>query len=251
MLVEPVIGVGEIAISDHRSSQPTDQELRRLAADVALGGTLSGKTGTVFLHVGDGPEGLAPIERALDDSDLPRRLFYPTHGNRHAGLLDEAIEHAKSGGYADFTVSTVPELIEAGEVPALDALRRALEAGAPSDHLTFSSDAGGSLPRYEDGKLAGMDVAGPDSLLVLLRDATKGESGPSPEILSAMTRNPADALNLSSKGRIEKGADADLLLLDPDDVQLTDVFCLGRHLLRDGHINPLTEQAHIPQRRRT
>lgn len=251
VLVEPVIGVGEIAISDHRSSQPTDNELRRLAADVSLGGTLSGKNGTVFLHVGDGPEGLTPVERVLDGSDLPRRLFYPTHGNRRAGLLDEAINHAKRGGYADFTVSTVPELIEAGEVPALAALRIALEAGAPPNRLTFSSDAGGSLPRFVDGELAGLDVARPDSLLTLLRGAVEKEPGPPSEVLAAMTRNPADALHLPSKGRIEKGADADLLLLDPDGVRLTDVFCLGRHLLRDGHINPLTEQAHIPERRRT
>ncbi|MDP5052462.1 MAG: beta-aspartyl-peptidase, partial [Congregibacter sp.] len=32
-LVQPVVGVGEVAIADHRGTQPTAQELRRLAAE--------------------------------------------------------------------------------------------------------------------------------------------------------------------------------------------------------------------------
>ena len=54
VLIEPVIGVGELAISDHRSSHPSAEELRRVASDVHLGGTLSGKGGTLLLHLGDG-----------------------------------------------------------------------------------------------------------------------------------------------------------------------------------------------------
>ena len=156
VMIEPVIGVGEIAIADHRSSQPEPQELRRLAAEVQLVGTLSGKGGTIFLHVGDGEDGLGLLERSLAGSDLARRLYYPTHCNRRAGLLEDAIVHAIRGGFIDFTVSTTPELVEAGEVPALDAHRAAIEAGAPAERLSFSSDAGGSLPRYVGGLLAGL-----------------------------------------------------------------------------------------------
>jgi beta-aspartyl-dipeptidase (metallo-type) len=243
VLVEPVIGVGEVAISDHRSSQPSAEELRRLAADIHLGGTLSGKGGTLFLHVGDGPSGLELVERALAGSDLPRRLFYPTHCNRHPALLTQAAEHAAAGGFADFTASTTPELIAAGEVPAPEALRQAVEAGAPAARLTFSSDAGGSLPRYENGRLVGLDVAGPGSLLQLLRAACATEGEPPVDILAALTLNPARALGLRRKGRVEPGADADLLLLDPDGVQLHDVFSRGRHMLRDGRIEDSTEQA--------
>lgn len=38
--VDPIIGVGELALSDHRSSQPTLDELLRVAADVHVGGML-------------------------------------------------------------------------------------------------------------------------------------------------------------------------------------------------------------------
>ena len=49
-----VIGVGEIAISDHRSSQPSYEEFVRLAADARVGGMLSGKAGILNIHLGDG-----------------------------------------------------------------------------------------------------------------------------------------------------------------------------------------------------
>jgi beta-aspartyl-dipeptidase (metallo-type) len=231
LLVEPVIGIGESAIADHRSSHPALHELRRLAADVHLGGTLSGKGGVLFLHLGDGDRGFGLIEETLAASDLPRRLFYPTHCNRNPRLLEQAIEHVQRGGFADFTVSTTPELIAAGEVPALEALRAAIEAGAPAERLTLSSDAGGSLPHYRDGILVGLRQAGPGSLLDLLRTAL---DGPTTEVIAALTRNPADALHLARKGRIEAGADADILLMDPAAGSLTDVFCRGRRLVRNG-----------------
>ncbi|MEE4292446.1 MAG: beta-aspartyl-peptidase [Xanthomonadales bacterium] len=244
VLVEPVVGLGELAIADHRSSHPTAAELLRIASDVHLGGTLSGKGGTLFLHVGDARPGLEPIEIALEQSELPRRLFYPTHCNRRAGLLEQSIEHVKHGGFADFTVSTTPEFIEAGEVPALEALRSAIDAGASAKRLTFSSDAGGSLPHYVGGELTGLRPARPDSLLDLLRSASGNESHPPADIVAAMTRNPASALKLPRKGCIEPGADADLLLMDPAGAQLNDVFSLGQRLMKDGNVNIPMKQAH-------
>jgi beta-aspartyl-dipeptidase (metallo-type) len=239
VLVDPVIGVGETAIADHRSSHPSAHELRRLAADVHLGGTLSGKGGVLFLHLGDGDSGLGLVEELLAASDLPRRLFYPTHCNRNPRLLDRAIEHARRGGYADFTVSTTPELLAAGEVPAHEALQTAIGAGVPAGRLTLSSDAGGSLPHYLDGKLAGIREAGPETLLDLLRAALDGRSDTIPSVIAALTRNPADALHLARKGRIESGADADLLILDPAARSLNDVFCGGRRLMRAGRLDIL------------
>lgn len=232
VLIEPVIGAGEVAVSDHRSSQPSAAELRRLAAEVHLGGTLSGKRGTVLVHVGDGPRGLAPIDEALEGSELPRCVFYPTHVNRNRGLLQQAIRFAADGGFADITVSTTEHLIDAGEVPALEALREAIEAGAPRQRLTLSSDAGGSLPLYRDGELAGLQSASPMALLQALRTALRRHPDLVEAVIAAVTRNPADAYGLAAKGRIEPGADADLLLLDPGNGELSGVYCAGRPLLR-------------------
>ena len=231
LLVEPVSGVGEVAISDHRSSQPTTQELRRLAADVHLGGTLSGKQGVVFLHLGDGGAGLEPIESALAGTELPRRLFYPTHSNRNRSLLEQAAQHASRGGYADITVSTTEELIAAGDIPALDALSLALEAGAPAERLTLSSDAGGSLPLYRDGELAGLQSASPGAMLDTLTAAI-GRADTVETVIAAMTRNPARALGLARKGCIAPGFDADLMLLDSSSGSLDFVMCQGQWLLK-------------------
>jgi beta-aspartyl-dipeptidase (metallo-type) len=236
LLIGPLIGAGEIAIADHRSSQPGAAELRRLAADIHLGGTLSGKRGTLLLHVGDGPGGLGLLEAALQDSDLPRRVFYPTHVNRNENLLQQALDHARHGGFADITVATTPEFIEEGEVAPLQALRRALQADAPMERLTLSSDSGGSLPLYRDGNLVGLQQASPMVLLDLLQAAIRDAPDLVDAVIAGLTRNPAEAYGLASKGRVAPGCDADLLLVDPQGGALTDVFGGGRRLMRDGSV---------------
>ncbi len=229
-LLAPVIGIGELAISDHRSSQPTAEELRRIAADARLGGTLSGKRGIVLVHVGDADSGLAPLRAALEDSALPIYSFYPTHVNRRRELLDEAIEFARDGGFIDITVSTTPELLGLGEVPARDALKVAISAGAPAERISLSSDAGGSLPVFHDGEFAGFSSATPGVLLELVHDVLAQEPEFAPTVIAALTRNPADAMGLAHKGRVAAGADADILVLDSNQQALSHVLCKGRRL---------------------
>jgi beta-aspartyl-dipeptidase (metallo-type) len=50
--VDRIIGVGEVALSDHRSSQPTLDELLRLAGEAHVAGLMTGKAGIVHLHLG-------------------------------------------------------------------------------------------------------------------------------------------------------------------------------------------------------
>ena len=57
VFLDPVIGVGELALSDHRSSQPTQDELLRIASDAHVAGMISGKAGILHLHLGDGERG--------------------------------------------------------------------------------------------------------------------------------------------------------------------------------------------------
>jgi beta-aspartyl-dipeptidase (metallo-type) len=235
-LISPVIGIGEVAISDHRSSQPTVEELRRLAADARLGGILSGKSGAVLVHVGDGAGRLAPLREALSGSDLPAHSFYPTHINRGTDLLAEAAAFARHGAWVDITVSTTPELIAGGDIPALQALRDVIAAGAPAARVTLSSDAGGSLPVYVDGELRGLTAATPACLLELLQQAMAETPDFLDPVIAALTANPAAALGLNRKGVVRPGADADLLLIDPANGDLGDVMCGGRWLLRDGEV---------------
>ena len=61
-LIEEVIGVGEIALSDHRSSWPTTPELIRLAEEARVGGMLGGKAGIVNIHMGDAKTLSSPLK---------------------------------------------------------------------------------------------------------------------------------------------------------------------------------------------
>lgn len=235
-LVDPVIGVGEVAISDHRGAQASAEELRRLGAETQLGGILTGNGGTVLVHVGDGDARLQPLRDALSDSDLAPRVFYPTHVNRSTALLDEAAEWAVLGGFVDITVSTTPELVAAGDITALEALRRLLAAGAPASAITCSSDAGGSLPVYVDGELRGLTAAQPAVLAEYLFELWSKESDLFPLALAAVTRNPAAALSLPGRGMLRAGGAASFVLLDINQRTVSDVCCAGHWLLRDGQM---------------
>jgi beta-aspartyl-dipeptidase (metallo-type) len=234
VLIEPVLGIGELAVSDHRSSQPTVEELRRVAAEVGLGGTLSGKQGVVFVHVGDGPGKLEPLRAALAGSDLPPRLFYPTHCNRNRELLAEAFDLARGGSCIDLTATTTPEFIAQGEVTVLDALRLAQDEGVPLERITFSTDAGGSLPHYENGVLLGLQAAGAGALLEAVQGAA-ADAALFPLALAAVTCNPARALGLEGLGAVEAGAHADLLLLQEEGLAIQAVMCGGQWLLDPAH----------------
>ncbi|NCF36698.1 MAG: beta-aspartyl-peptidase, partial [Gammaproteobacteria bacterium] len=90
--LEPVIGVGEVAISDHRSSQPTRDEILRLASEAHVAGLMTGKAGIVHFHLGDGARGLSMIRECLEVSEIPPRVFNPTHVNRNKPLFEEACD---------------------------------------------------------------------------------------------------------------------------------------------------------------
>lgn len=237
LLIDKVIGAGEIAISDHRSSQPTFEELARLAGDARRAGLLAGKSGLIHLHLGDGPGRLELLERLVRDTELPARQFLPTHVNRNQSLFEAALAYALAGGYVDLTTSTVPALLAAGEIKASAGLRRLLEAGVPAERITFTSDGQGSLPDFDaSGRLQGLALGRVTSLLQEVRDAVLVEGIPLAQALQVVTSSPAALLGLPGKGRLEAEADADLVLLRPADLQLDAVFALGRPLMQAGRL---------------
>ncbi len=230
VFVDPIIGVGEAAISDHRSSQPTLEELLRIASDCHVGGLMSGKAGVLHLHVGDGTRGLDLVRRALDGSELPARVFHPTHVNRQPRLFEEAMALAGRGVTADVTAFPPDDGDPA--VSAATAIEAWLHAKLPTARLTCSSDGAGCLPVFDrDGQLVSMDVGKPatlaDTMQTLLRrhDAS--------DVLPFFTSNVANLLRLPRKGQIAEGADADLVVLDGDG-RPRDVMARGRWLVRGG-----------------
>jgi beta-aspartyl-dipeptidase (metallo-type) len=231
VLIDLVLGVGELAISDHRSSQPTLDELLRVAGDAHVGGLMSGKAGIVHLHVGDGPRGLEPIRHALDRSELPAGVFNPTHVNRRRALFDEALALAERGCTVDITAFPVEEREDAWS--ADEALVRYLDAGTDPARVTVSSDGGGCLPVFDaEGRVTAMDVGNPAATGSALR-ALLARGQPLERVLPAFTANPARLLRLSRKGQLRPGADADLVVLDARG-GAADVMARGRWHVRDG-----------------
>ncbi|GJG87058.1 isoaspartyl dipeptidase [Gemmatimonadetes bacterium T265] len=211
--VDRVIGVGEVAISDHRSSQPTYDELVKLAAEAHVAGLMTRKAGVVHLHVGDGARGLALVREALDRSELPARVFHPTHVNRRRPLFDEAVALARRGCTIDVTAFPAPR--EGDEYAADEALVRYWASGAPADRVTVSSDGGGSLPVFDaQGQMTRMGVGDVAAAAGVLR-ALLARGVPLGRALEPITSNAAALLRLPGKGAVAVGGDADLVVLDP------------------------------------
>ncbi|HWT16936.1 MAG TPA: beta-aspartyl-peptidase [Patescibacteria group bacterium] len=228
--VDGLIGVGELAICDHRSSQPTLDELLRVAADAHVGGLLTGKAGVLHLHLGDGVRGLSLVREALDRSELPARVFHPTHVNRRKALFEEALALAHRGCTIDITAFPVDDGEDAW--PADEALLRFLDSGAPVERVTLSSDGGGCLPHFDgDGRVVRMDIGSPSSLADTLRNLLlRGQD--LARVLPAFTRNPARLLRLRGKGEVAVGSDADVVVLD-EEHRVNDVMIGGRWHVRD------------------
>jgi beta-aspartyl-dipeptidase (metallo-type) len=233
LLIDKVVGVGEVALSDHRSSQPTFEEFARVAAEARRGGILSGKAGVVNVHVGDGRRGLSMLRRIVDETEIPFAQFLPTHVNRNPALFEEGIAYAKAGGFVDFTTSTVPAFLEDGEVKCSAALRRMLEAGVDASSMTFTSDGQGSLPDFDEhGRLRRLDIGRVTSLFAEVRDAVRTEGVPLAAALRVITANPAQILKLRGKGSLIPGADADIVLLDASSLEIDGVIAKGRWLMK-------------------
>lgn len=214
ILIDKVIGAGEIAISDARSSAPTLDELARLVCDTHVGGTVAGKAGVTHFHVGPGKERLAPLHALLDHYEVIPESIYATHVNRTPELVRDAIALAERGAYVD--MDTIDEDL-------IVWLRRYREGGGRMDRLTASSDAHtqGGAPRKLFGQLV---------------SCCRKSQEPLAEILPLFTCNPAAALKLTRKGRLREQADADVLVLHKPDLELVHAFARGRSVVRAGRV---------------
>ena len=231
VLIDLILGVGELAISDHRSSQPTFDELVRVAGDAHVGGLMAGKAGIVHLHVGDGPRGLELVRDAIERTEVPAAVFNPTHVNRKKALFEEAMALSQQGCTIDITAFPVEKGEDAWS--AADALLRYLDRELPPARVTVSSDGGGCFPQFdEEGRVVALDVGRPSSMAETLKELL-ARGKPLERVLPAFTSNPARLLLLSRKGHLAAGADADLVVLGSDG-GVEDVMARGRWHVRGG-----------------
>lgn len=222
VVIDKVIGVGEVAIADNRSSCPTTQELARLVSDAHVGGLLTGKAGVVHFHVGKEVAKLSQLHELIDAFDVPAHSLYATHISRNDDLLRDAAALSNKGAFVDIT---------ADENTHAD-IAKFVEMGGNLAQLTVSSDSNGSLPTFDEaGNLTGIDVAHQNHLYNQVWCA--GDAIGLENALRLVTANTARALALPHKGRIEEGADADILLVD-DNRDLVHEWARGKQLVKDG-----------------
>lgn len=180
---------------------------------------------------------LAPLFDVAYNSSIPLNAFYPTHINRNAQLLDQGIDFNLQGGTIDFTASTTPEILAGGEVLCAKALKIALDAGADINRITFSTDGHASLPVFnEQGELTSLKCGSMSSLHEQLITAVKEFGISLPNALKTITANPARVLKLANKGSIIANADADLLLLNADTLELSSVVAGGQWMMKQGNL---------------
>ncbi|RYE94484.1 MAG: beta-aspartyl-peptidase [Myxococcales bacterium] len=197
LLIEEVIGAGEVAVSDRRGTAPSVAELARLAGDA---------------HMGDGPGRLEPVRRLLTEHDVDPAWLYPTHVERNERLFREAIELSRRGVAVD-----------------LDTVEQDL-----GRWLTIFRDDGGDMTRVTASSDAA--ISSPRTLTEQLRSLVREHGFALAEALPVFTTNPARVLKLARKGAVREGHDADLVVLERDTLAVRDVIANGRVMVRQGQL---------------
>lgn len=214
MFIEEVIGSGEIAISDERSTDHVPHQLAKLVIDTHNGGMLAKKAGVTHFHVGEEEQRLKPLTNLLDEFNVIKpEWLYPTHITRSEELMKEAIELAKRGSFVD--IDTVDE-----DLPKWFEFY--LAGGGSPEKLTVSTDA---------------SITSPHNLLEQIRACILEHKFPLEQVLACVTANTAKVLQLEQKGKLEEGKDADLLILSKEDLEIKDVIANGRRLMKSGKLN--------------
>ncbi len=217
LLIDKVIGVGEIAIADARSSHPDTKELLEVSTKTYMGGLLSNKAGIVHLHVGDGSGKIDVLNMLLKNCDLPIDMFLPTHINRNKELFKDGIQYLKNGGKIDLTSGETIGL----SIP--DALEYLINIGANLDNVTISSDAHASMPQGGICNIKDLFADIKQSIIAKNIDAEL--------VFSFVTVNAAKTLKLyPKKGVLRAYSDADILIIDKD-YSINKLFAMGRLLV--------------------
>ncbi|MEZ9132838.1 beta-aspartyl-peptidase [Vibrio breoganii] len=232
--IDPVVGV-KLAVSDHRGPYITHEGLADLVAQVRNAALVSGKAGIITVHAGAGKKGLTQLLDVLDETDYQAERFVPTHINRE-DVWEQAVELAKRGAIIDGTALS-QDMLDSGRkaLSCAEATQLSIELGI-KDNFTFSSDAGGSLPKWNEDRtrIVGMGVGTPSSLLEEIRRGVNEFSLSLSDMLVPITKNAAKQLGLSAlKGELQVGHDADVLLLN-DELALTHTIAKGRVMVSGG-----------------
>ena len=236
--VQPVIGC-KLALSDIRGPHIDAAGLTALAADIRVAALVANKPGIITVHTGAKPGGLELIFEVVRTHGIRADMFIPTHINRkNPALTDQVLELARMGAVVDATCLNSLPAEDAVHLSAADFACLA-EANGVFDRVAFSSDAGGSLPVWNEdrSRIIGMGIGSPESLRFELGHLVNTRGMPLDRALRPLTTTPARVYGLSGvKGELTPGADADVLVLDPERMRIRDVLACGSVMVRGGRV---------------
>lgn len=231
----PVIGL-KLALSDTRGPFVQTEDLAAMASEVRVAALVAGKPGIITLHVGVREERLTMVFEVVENYGIRADMFVPTHINRKDDLLKEQVfKLAEMGTMLDATcLNYVPEEGDSHQ----SAADFACEADGVGlfDRVSFSSDAGGSMPTWDKDRkhILGMGIGSPRSMLFELNRLVNEKHMPLGKALCPLTTTPAQCYGLNNvKGQLRVGADADILVLNPENMQVMDVVAKGRIVKRN------------------
>ena len=225
--IDKIIGAGEIAISDYRSSHSSTQQLKELSFEVLSGGMLGGKAGVLHIHVGDGKSGLQPLLDLYTDSEFPIGMFVPTHINRNLALFEQGIDYLRNGGNIDLTAG---EKTGKG-LSVQDSLRKLVDTGVGMERVTASSDGNGSMA----GGGSGGETGKVSQLFNDIRASILETKIPIAAAIKTVTSNVAGILGMyPAKGCLAAGSDADILVVNKEGFTLDKLLVSGEMLADNG-----------------
>ena len=226
ILSDKVIGV-KIALTDNRGSYVSKEELIKILSKIRIGGMVSKKGGVLHMHMGGLSEKFDNVFKVIKDYEFPVHYFSPTHCARTKDLFNEALKFQKMGGNVDITSGG------SKFAPLHEVVAYGLENGLNLERLTMSSDGNGSVPKFnENGELVGYGCASCASNLEVLQALVRNKILKIEDTLALMSKNVARYLNLSQKGEIKVGNDADLCVFD-EELNLYDVIAKGEFCVKD------------------
>jgi beta-aspartyl-dipeptidase (metallo-type) len=173
------------------------------------------------------------IFQIVRETEIPIGQFLPTHVTRTPSLLEQAIRFAKMGGNIDFTVGG-KELH--WPLTTQQALQKALDEGVSIDQISLSSDSNGSMPIFDEkGNLIKLAVGDIQNLYLEWKELVTA-GFPLEGMLRLVTSNPAKRIGVyQTKGSIEEGKDADLLILNKD-FEIETVMAKGQVMIYQGEL---------------
>jgi len=233
--LQPVIGC-KLALSDIRGPHLEAADLAALAAAIRVAALVADKPGFITVHTGVKHAGLDLIFEVVQKNGTRPDMFIPTHINRrNTRLTEQVLELARLGAVVDATCMMSLPAEGSAHMSAADFACLADENGL-FDRVAFSSDAGGSLPVWNEdrSRILGMGIGTPASLLFELSALVNTKGMPLEKALRPLTISPARVYGLAGvKGELKPGADADVLVLDPAAMAVRDVLARGAVMIRN------------------